>query len=136
MTDLLALVDDTVAADLPVLIGDLEAARAKAWAKLTAATTAKTAADTARNDDNQTAEVIAAALNVPMSFIYELGRQDRIPVERFGRYRRFSLAAVRAALAAEANSKRAGLGINRKPKCGNGSKVPATDHQPSPKVQR
>jgi excisionase family DNA binding protein len=45
------------------------------------------------------AKAVAAALSLPESWIREKERQGEIPSTRAGRYVRFDLAAVRAALA-------------------------------------
>lgn len=132
MTDLGARLRDLVehadAADLPDVIGDLAGALARAQARLLMPTRAAEPAK--QGDGYQKAEDIAAVINTPASFLYELARQGRIPCERFGRYVRFSLDAVKAALAEEANSKSARLGSAGKRRNGKGFSAPATALQP------
>lgn len=127
---LVRAVSDADHGELTDLIGAIEAAKAAAWSKLTTSTAPTTAPS---SDVNLTAEEVADRLNVPSSFVYELARQNRIPVRRLGRYRRFDLAAVEAALDAEGgtNTKRVTLGTARKSYSGKGSGSPATRRLPS-----
>ena len=105
--DLARLVGETPADVLPELIGTLAHGLAVAYARLVAPSAPAVPDEVSTR---ATASEIADKLNVPVSFVYELARQGRIPVSRFGRYRRFDLAAVTQALAAEANSKSVRLG--------------------------
>lgn len=43
-----------------------------------------------------TAEDLAVRWQVPRSHVYRLAREDKLPVVRLGRYRRFRLAAIEA----------------------------------------
>jgi excisionase family DNA binding protein len=70
------------------------------------------------------AEQLAAVFNVPVSQIYEQARQKRIPSVRVGKYVRFSLPAVRAALATGQDTETPSLGI-RKTRSSNGTKSKA-----------
>lgn len=81
-----------------------------------------------------TAPEIAARLGVPASWVYELARNGRIPVRRLGRYRRFDLAAVEAAIEAGqgGDSKPVPLGTTAKPKRSKGCRGAATALLPTP----
>ncbi len=43
-----------------------------------------------------TAEDLASRWQVPRSHVYRLAREDKLPVVRLGRYRRFRLAEIEA----------------------------------------
>lgn len=58
------------------------------------------AAPTSPRSELLDAKGVAAALSLPESWIREKARQGAIPSEKAGRYVRFSLPAVRKALAA------------------------------------
>ena len=88
---------DAAARDLPdrhlaEAIGACAAAQARLSARLMAPT------PTAASETMLTAEQIAAVFQVPVTQIYALGRQNRIPSVTLGKYRRFDLEAVRSAL--------------------------------------
>jgi excisionase family DNA binding protein len=85
---------------LKELAGVLEIYRLRVERRLVTSTTI------AVDDSPVDAEAIAAALGVPTSAIYDWARKKRIPSERYGRFVRFRLSAVKAAL----NSKTPGHG--------------------------
>jgi hypothetical protein len=94
---------DTAVAELPAdvlfdLIGVIESTKAKALVRLTTRTSTVTAALV-------DAEAVATALHVPVSQVYELARQKRIPRIEIGKYVRFDLDAVRSALTEAPSSK-------------------------------
>ncbi len=97
-----AAVVEAPTAEIPDVIDLLAAVQAKLLARLAAP--APPVGPSAVPID---AEAAAVALNVPVSQIYALARQKRIPVLRIGKYVRFDLAAVRAALAEVPGSKTA-----------------------------
>lgn len=55
---------------------------------------AVTGRDGKRKADLLTPEELAASLKVPVSWVYEQSRQDKIPTHRIGRYIRFDLDEV------------------------------------------
>jgi excisionase family DNA binding protein len=111
------------AAELPDVIGEIAAAQARAMARLTAAP-APAPASTAM----MSAEEIAAALGVKASAVLEWARAGKIPVAKFGRFSRFDLAAVRAAL--EANSKTVRLGAPKTARPDSDLRGPLTTRLP------
>lgn len=80
----------------------------------------------AADDAPADADAIAAALGVPASAIYDWARKGRIPSERYGRFVRFRLSAVRAAL----HPKTPTSGRRRKPLSQSGSDRPPTTDLP------
>jgi hypothetical protein len=83
------------AAELPALVGELEATKALAWARLTTpAPNPQPAGDTALLD----AKAMAERLQVPESWLREHARRRRIPCVYVGRYMRFDPDRVRRAL--------------------------------------
>jgi hypothetical protein len=83
---------------LPALLGELEAAKALAWARLaTPAHEPQPAGDTALLD----AKAMAERLDVPESWLREHARRGRIPCRYVGRYMRFDPTAVLRALDAQ-----------------------------------
>lgn len=127
MTDLRPLhelIESMPTADLPPIIGELEALKARAWARmLTAAPTTQQAPTV-----SATADELAALHKVPRSFFYELARAGRIPSERLGRYVRFNPAAVERALAEDAKTH--ALRTGKKPRANRALKAPATASLP------
>ena len=100
-SDLAGLVESTPATELPRLIGDLEAARAAAWARLTAPAPPEPAVDGAR-DEPRNLDVAEAARRLGMSrdwlyrhatelpFALRIGRRvvfDSVALERWNRRR-------------------------------------------------
>ena len=84
--------------ELPGLVGELEAAKALAWARLaTPAREPQPAADTALLD----AKAMAERLQVPESWLRESARRGRVPCVYVGRYMRFDPECVRRALDAK-----------------------------------
>jgi hypothetical protein len=77
--------------ELPALVGELEAAKALAWARLAAPVREPQPADDAALLD---AKAMAKRLNVPESWLREHARRGRIPCVYVGRYMRFDPAAV------------------------------------------
>ncbi len=94
--------------ELPALIGLLAAADARARARLAVPQPATT-----MDLSNLTAEQIAAEFGVPTSEIYALARQQRLPCVKIGKYVRFSLSQVRAALEARESFKPVRLGTRK-----------------------
>jgi hypothetical protein len=81
--------------ELPALVGELEAAKALAWARLTTqAPNPQPVGDTALLD----ASAMAERLQVPESWLREHARRGRIPCVYVGRYMRFDPDRVRRAL--------------------------------------
>lgn len=107
MTDWLTIIRADIergTAELPVdqledLLGVLATCTARVERRLRTTATAPTV-DT---DAPVSAEVVAASLGVPVGAVREWARSGRVPCERYGRFVRFRLNAVRAAF--EANSK-------------------------------
>ena len=85
--------------ELPALLGELEAAKARAWIRLAAAERAAqeqhTPADSGRLLD---AKAMAERLQVPESWLREHARGGRVPCVYVGRYMRFDPERVRRAL--------------------------------------
>jgi len=108
------LIAEVPADQLPALIGELEATKAVAWARLTVP---PTPAVTAAGQEMLTANELAHVFSVPKSFFYELARRKRVPCTRLGRYVRFNRADVERSLAED--SKIARLGSRKKHR-GNG----------------
>lgn len=126
MTDLVAIrsvlemaVVELPSAELPDLIGILAAASARAQVRLTTPVT-----EMVTNTAMMSAEQVAEVFGVPSSQIAEMARQHRLPSTLVGKYRRFDLAAVRAALGA--SSKRVSLRAPKKRSSSAASRAPAT----------
>jgi excisionase family DNA binding protein len=116
-------VADAEPTTLPDLVAICAATQARAIARL-----ATPSSTPATPTTWHTAEQIAAALNVKPSAVFEWARARRIPCEKFGRFSRFNLDAVRAALAS--NAKMPALGTPRKPKRDRGQSTPLTARLP------
>jgi len=83
------------AEELPALVGELEAAKAQAWARLATPAREPAPADATALLD---AMAMAERLKVPESWLREHARRGLIPCVYVGRYMRFSPAAVLRAL--------------------------------------
>ena len=83
--------------DLPALVGELEAAKAVAWARLTTPAPSPTQNT---NGELVNAKTMAERLHVPESWLREHARRGRIPCIYVGRYMRFSPTAVTESLTA------------------------------------
>jgi predicted DNA-binding transcriptional regulator AlpA len=68
--DLCSMVAATPAPELPQLIGDLEAARAAAWARLTAPTTNKTSEEAGKEAINLDVAEAARRLGISRDWLY------------------------------------------------------------------
>ena len=68
--DLCSMVAATPALELPQLIGDLEAARAAAWARLTAPTTNKTSEEAGQEAINLDVAEAARRLGISRDWLY------------------------------------------------------------------
>jgi hypothetical protein len=110
---------------LPDLIGTLAAGSARATLLLNAPASAPSAVPTT---DLLTAEQLATVLNVKPSVIYAWHRQGLIPAEKFNRFLRFDLVAVRTRLA---NPKPVRLGIAKRPRKSKQLETPLTDRLPA-----
>jgi len=82
--------------ELPALVGELEAAKALAWARLT--TLAPNPTPDSGTLDLLDAKAMAGRLRVPESWLREHARRGRIPCVYVGRYMRFDPERVRRAL--------------------------------------
>lgn len=102
-------VADLPVVDLPDALGVLVAGAARAQLRLAMPAMRSTAPTT-----NLTAEQVASALNVRPSAVYEWHRAKRIPGERYGRFLRFDLDAVRRALAEDSKTVCFGSGRHTK----------------------
>jgi hypothetical protein len=105
---------DVAAVDLPVdelpdLIGLLESIKARALARMTVP-----APTVPISSGWVCADRIAEAFDVPVSQVYALARQDRIPHVKIGKYTRFDLEAVRHALARADSAKWVSFGARKK----------------------
>ncbi len=83
------------AEELPALVGELEAAKALAWVRLTTPESRQPAAEPGRLLN---AKAMAECLQVPESWLREHARRGRIPCVHVGRYTRFDAECVRRAL--------------------------------------
>ena len=81
--------------ELPQLVGQLEAAKAAAWARL------MTKPATGNDTDEQllTLPAVAELLEVPPDRAYDLARQGMLPVVQIGKYRRVRRSALEAFVA-------------------------------------
>lgn len=95
--DILALVEAAGQEDLVRLIGELEAAKALAWAHLTFPAPDTSASSSKGRDREALLNTAAAAalLGVPDSYVGRLARQRRLPCVRLGKYVRFEPEAIR-----------------------------------------
>jgi hypothetical protein len=84
---------------LPTLVGELEAARAYAWARLVAPTTPML-----QTEPLLTAEELAPVIKLPVHAVRDRARRGIIPSVPVGRYVRFQASAVIAALKGEPRS--------------------------------
>jgi hypothetical protein len=82
--------------ELPALMGELEAAKALAWTRLT--TPAREPQPAAGDSSLLDAKAMAERLRVPESWLRESARRGRIPCTYVGRYMRFDPDRVRRAL--------------------------------------
>src|SRR5262245_28811152 len=85
LPDFLLLVRECVVDRLPALIGQLEGARAAAWARLNTADRASARPSEAA-DSLLDMPAVAGILGIPEDRAYDLGRQGRLPVVHVGRY--------------------------------------------------
>lgn len=92
--DLRALVAAATPAELPQLIGELEAVKAAALARLLAP------ASSPVEDRLLSLPDVAKVLGVPEDRAYDLARQRRLPVVVIGKYKRVRESALRAYIAA------------------------------------
>lgn len=69
-------------------------------------TVASAGADAGDSEALMDAEQLAAALNLPQTWLEQAARERRIPSIEAGRWRRFSRRAVQAALAADTGKAR------------------------------
>lgn len=106
---------------LEELAGVLEVYRLRVERRLVASI-----APAATDDTPADAEAIAAALGVPASAVYDWARKQVIPSERWGRFVRFRLSAVKAAL----NSKTPRRGSPKTATRRKGSQAPPTADLP------
>ena len=79
-------------AELPALLGELEQAKALAWSRL--ALPAPASRD--GNDALLNVEQVHELLNVPVSYVYDLARQHKLPKVKVGKYLRFLRTEVLA----------------------------------------
>ena len=100
MIDLGKFVAEARPEELPALIGELEAARARAWARLTMPAPARADADHLLD-----MEAVAAALAVPLAHARELGRRGELPIVHVGRYVRVRAGALADWLALRENGR-------------------------------
>jgi hypothetical protein len=88
--------------DLAALVGVLEAARALAWSRLVTL-----ALPTLPTEPLLTAEELAPLIKLPVHAVRDRARRGIIPYVPVGRYVRFQVSAVIAALKGEASSRTA-----------------------------
>jgi excisionase family DNA binding protein len=126
------LIAETSADQLPTVIGDLAAAEAQAWARITMPAPAATCIEPDAGH-MMTADELAKLYRVPKSWFYELARQGRLPCQRLGRYVRFERAVIERALAAD--SKITALETQKKHRRTKGNLPPATASLPRQTVE-
>lgn len=129
VSDLRSIVATAPADELPSIVAELEACKALAWVRL-CSEAANRPLGAGNGAPNATAEAVAELFNVPVSQVYEQARQGRLPCVRLGKYVRFNLDAVRAALAQPQGSVSPSLGTRKKPSKTEGNSRPATTLQP------
>ena len=78
--------------ELPALVGELEAAKARVWSRLARHEQEEPPASDGENLLD--AEAMARRLDVPQSWLREQARRGRIPYIRLGHYMRFDPRAV------------------------------------------
>lgn len=124
LAELRALVGAVPVDELPTIVAELAGLQALALVRIGSAHGGPRSGDTPPR--RQTASEVADALGVEASAIYDWARKGRIPSERYGRFVRFELAEVRAAL----NSKRGSLGTRKKPRANGHLSDPPTARLP------
>ena len=78
-------IEQALVTELPALIGGLEQARALAWSRLAQPAPAPSDGDDALLNVKETSKL----LNVPVSYVYDLARQHKLPGVKVGKYLRF-----------------------------------------------
>jgi len=111
--------------ELPALLGELEAAKAHAWARLTLPPPVAT-----QTEPLLTAEELAPVIKLPVHAVRDRARRGIIPSVPVGRYVRFQASAVIAALKGEVPSRSTHPGAEK-----NLRKVRALHGQCPPSVQ-
>jgi len=89
LQELWQLIAEAPISELPALIGELEALRAAAWAKLTVPSTPAPAAPTLVD-----AAEMASMLGTPETWVRDKARAGKLPSIHMGHYVRFEPAAV------------------------------------------
>ena len=80
--------------ELPALIGKLEQAKALALFRLSCAPLQTAAASSNGGNAFLNVEEVHQLLNVPVSYVYDLARQHKLPSVKVGKYLRFQREAI------------------------------------------
>jgi len=83
-------------AELPALIGELEQAKALAWSRLSSHVAQPLPAPGDSDDQLLNVKQVHEVLNVPVSYVYDLARQHKLPKVKVGKYLRFPRAELLA----------------------------------------
>jgi excisionase family DNA binding protein len=85
-------IEQALLAELPALIGELERAKVLAWSRLAQPATASGSGD----DTLLNVEEASKLLNIPVSYVYDLARNHKLPKVKIGKYLRFARMEVLA----------------------------------------